>query len=133
MKLSWTVFKNIGLDIVNNSARNGLHQRTDHNITQTAKRDFVTFFGVHWTLCERVWNHLDEYGPYKRTRKPEHLMWTLLFLRTYSNEKVHASVVNTTTKTFRKWTWRVAEEIALLEAHIVSACLLFTFVHFQHQ
>lgn len=130
MKLSWTLFKNIGLDIVNNSSQYGF-QHTDHNITQTARRDFITFFGVNWTICERVWNLLDEYGLYQKTHKPEHLMWTLLFLRVYSNERVHATLVGTTTKTFRKWTWRVLEEIALLEPHLVSACLIFT-SHFQH-
>ena len=119
MKLSWELFKDLGLDIVQGSYTFNQRHNT-HAVTQTSLKDYITLFGSDWHIVEKVWNLLDDYGLYQKTRKPDHLLWALLFLRTYSNERVHATLTGSSQKTFRRWVWRVVEEISLLEVHKVS-------------
>ena len=46
--------------------------------------------------------------------RPEHLLWSLLFLRQYGPEEVMASMADTTPKTFREKTWYLVFLIAEL-------------------
>jgi len=82
-------------------------------------------FGVSWFICEQTWNLIDEHGFYQLTQKAEHLLWTLLFLKIYSNEKTHCSITGTTPKTFRKWVWQVLEEIGVLQSYAVLSIIVY--------
>ena len=119
MKLSYKIFLNVGLGIIERNADPPLGAVAQRN-TQTNLRHFKSLFGVHWMVCETLWNLLDDHGRYRETRKPEHLLWTLLFLKCYSSEQVHCTLVRTTAKTYRKWVWRVVEEISGLNTILVS-------------
>ena len=129
MKLSWEVFRNLGLAIVERNRHDSFlfPAVSSHNFTQTSQRDFRAMFGVSWFICEQTWNLIDEHGFYQLTRKAEHLLWTLLFLKIYSNEKTHCSITGTTPKTFRKWVWQVLEEIGVLQSYAVSIIVYFVF------
>ena len=113
VKYSSAVFKRIGLEIAWQ-----YHNR--ETSTSEEIRTFRGLFGVSWNLCETVWALLDENGKYSEYRMPKHLIWTLLFLKTYGNERVHAALVKATPKTFRKWSWRTIEELAELSTFVVS-------------
>ena len=54
-------------------------------------------------------------------------MWTLIFLKVYSNEKTHCSITGTTPTTFQKWVWQVLEEISVLQSYAVSIIVYFVF------
>ena len=63
-----------------------------------------------------------------RGAKPEHLLWGLLFMKTYAVEELHASMVGACETTFRKWAWFYAEGVANLDrkfVRIVSLVPLF--------
>ena len=55
-----------------------------------------------------------------RGANPEHLLWSLLFLKTYSTEEILAAQVGANEKTFRRWAWFYAEGIANLDCKFVS-------------
>jgi hypothetical protein len=117
MKLKWTVFKQLGLEIISRwkYEKNGEPTTTDD-------REFRSQFGVNWHVCEHIWSLLDDYGKYRGCREPKHLLWALLFLKVYGNETTHASIVFTSPKTFRKWAWNVIEELSELSVLKVRSC-----------
>ena len=53
--------------------------------------------------------------------QPKHLLWTLLFLKTYATEPILCALVGgVDEKTFRTKVWFLVCEIALLADHLVS-------------
>ena len=53
---------------------------------------------------------------------PEHLLWTLFFLRTYNTEEVLASMIGHSEKMVRKWIWTVVQKLAEVDS-LVSKIL----------
>jgi hypothetical protein len=51
----------------------------------------------------------------------EHLLGCFLFLKNYSTEEIHATIVRTSEKTFWKWVWFFAEGIANLDRKFVRS------------
>lgn len=51
-----------------------------------------------------------------------HLLWTLLFLKTYGKESIMSTIVEADEKTVRKWVWHIAELIADMDNDVVSNC-----------
>ena len=97
-------FANIGLVIF---GRRG-------NITSTIfARRFRSQFGISPVICARIWNSLGEVKP--NGFEPKHLLWGLLFLKVYSTESVHATIVNTCERTFRKWSWKAVDLLAAMK------------------
>ena len=86
MKYNASIFKDLGLTMASN-------EHPDVGRSESEKeRTFKSFFGVHWNLCEIAWTLLDDHGKYKK-REPRHLLWTLVFYKVYSTEKVHCKIV----------------------------------------
>lgn len=82
-------------------------------------------FGLEPSLMVLVWRELAhsrwlEFAG--RSPKPVHLLWALLFLKTYSIEEVHAAEAGVSERTFRKWAWFYAKGIARLDQKFVSPC-----------
>lgn len=89
-------------------------------------RRFKAHFGAEPAIVAIIWRELAWSGWLRfagRTPKPEHLLWALLFLKNYSTEEIHATLVHSCEKTFRKWAWFYALGIANLDRKFVSACL----------
>ena len=86
-------------------------------ITSTNHRDFRAGFGVSPVVCCLVWRHIcdDE-----SSLLPEHLLWALLFLKSYKTETVLASIVETYKKIYRKQVFKIIESISSLSEFIVS-------------
>ena len=99
-----------------------------HNFTNNAKfiirkqaflNDSVhrSFFGIGVVHCEKVWNMICLQYP-QLEFQPKHLLWGLLFLKTYQTEEIHSSICGVTRTTFRYWSW-VSIEV-MYEIKVVS-------------
>ena len=124
MRYNAIIFKELGLTMAGN-------ERADVGGSENEKeRTFKSFFGVHWDICEIAWALLDDHGKYMKNREPKHLLWTLVFYKVYSTERVHCKIVKEphkkkpSEKTFREWVWRVSEELADLSFLVVRKKLL---------
>jgi hypothetical protein len=83
---------------------------------QRSDRDFRALFGVGPGVVCQLWQRCS----FPPKTMPKHLLWALLFLKTYATEPVLCSIVGTTRKTFRKWSWPIVKAIAAEAADIVS-------------
>ena len=65
--------------------------------------EFKRLFGVTPLVCALVWKSIGNAHPEKS--KFVHLLYALLFLKTYANEQEHRAITGTNEKTFRYWCW----------------------------
>ena len=105
------VSKYIFLAVANEMIRTNQRDRR----FKMADRTFRAFFGVGLITCVKLW----EMCNFPAKTKPKHMMWALMFLKTYDTEEVLASCANTTPKTFRKWIWPLIDGIALQKKKLV--------------
>ena len=85
----------------------------------TQRRDFITNFGVTPTVASLVWNLLD-ITPSNTGTKLVHLLWALMFLKTYAKEATLIAIAGVTRTTYRKWMWPMLQRIAALRFSVVS-------------
>ena len=90
--------------------------------TATADRRFRQNFGVGPRVVAYLWDMLDPYSTIGiEGLSPEHLLWSLLFLKVYAKESIHCAMAGRVDeKTFRKWSWLFINEISFLEGEVVS-------------
>jgi hypothetical protein len=88
----------------------------------TKVRRFRVLFGVSSPICCRLWHLVKSSLP--NGASPRHLLWTLYFLRQYSDQEVNSAFAKCDEKTFRKWCWIVIKALADLD--LVSVCCCFT-------
>ena len=50
------------------------------------------FFGTSWNVVADIWNLIDEHGDSKK-KTPVHLLWALVFIKSYGNEQSHCMQV----------------------------------------
>jgi DDE superfamily endonuclease len=83
---------------------------------------FTTLFGASPALCAVVWKlvHRRDTECDLGGAKPCHLLWALMFLKTYTTEVFLASTAEVDEKAFRKWSWRFVEAIAKLAPTVAS-------------
>lgn len=94
-------------------------------------RQYIGHFGCSPDVCTTLW----ELIPYQKGGLPKHLLWALLFLKTYNAEDVLSTMVGTTRKTFRKWMWIYVIKIHKLKKKVVSFSFpefLVWFLHVLH-
>jgi hypothetical protein len=99
----------------------------------TFDRRFREMFGcsaavvaITWNYIERVigWTGLKGY----RSRKIDHLLWALMFLKVYGKEATLSSLFGgVDEKTYRKWVWLYVEAVSSLESFVVSTLLMSLF------
>ena len=75
-------------------------------------RRFRALFGVNVRSCARLWQILEPYRPAKA--KVKHLLWSLMFLKTYANEVVLSALTGVDEKTQRFWVWNLVHAISRL-------------------
>src|SRR5688500_2714584 len=83
---------------------------------------YKTLFGLTPNLCTPAWQHLTASRWTKhagRIAHPVHLLWTLLFLKTYSTEQVLSQFIGVDEKTYRKWVWFYLEGISKMSSLFV--------------
>ena len=102
--------------------------------TYTSKReailDFKAHFGAHPKVCAKLWSILKRVPTFNCRVEPQHLLWTLFFIKTYDIERVCSKFLQCDRKTFRKYVWYTLKQIALLKEVVVSfiCFVLFCFI-----
>ena len=86
------------------------------------ERLFRSLFGCHPQLCVDIW----KLCAWKQGTTPKHLLWALLFLKTYGTEDVICSLAGCSRKTFRRWLWPTVKSIADSKRKVVSATSVST-------
>ena len=123
MIISPSAFLFLGLEVVRGKHNNQPPRRTERK----AKEELIfrSSYGVSCDICSHVWEHLFLKGKLKGKKqqkaKPTHLLWCLMFFKTYDNDIFLSSVLGTTEKTFRKWVWYITITISSLYDDIVSS------------
>jgi hypothetical protein len=91
---------------------------------QTEELEFRQFFGCGLVVFLNLWNLLTMMDFVPPGGTIEHLLWTLMFLKTYANQKVLCTLAGSVSdETFRKWTWNFVDGIVKLEDAVVSPLL----------
>ena len=86
---------------------------------EVPERDFRAHFGVGVAVCFRVWTWCED--DFRRKNiLPKHLLWGLLFLKTYATEPILAAMTGVSRKSYRLWTWQVVATIAAQKFNVVS-------------
>ena len=106
-----------------NYARKMLHMPTKETMlcTDSEKRMFRATLGVSFPVMSELWNRLDPTNNISNRAKPEHLLWTLVFLKVNNSEPVHLQITGCRSRdTFRRWVNRFATAITTLETEIIN-------------
>ena len=95
---------------------------------QTQKRRYKSLFGCSSEITAKLWNLLLRLmSVIKLGCQPQHLLWTLLFLKQYASETVLCELCGCDEKTLRKWVWLMLDMIVELKPHVVSSNCLILF------
>jgi len=103
-----------------------------HLCDYTIQRQFVACFGCTIHIAAMLWCILDVDNLGPDNAKIHHLLWTLMFLKTYETNNILASIFDVDEQTYRKWTWLIIGAIARIDG-IVSIsfyCILLCFVYY---
>jgi hypothetical protein len=80
---------------------------------------FRSCFGASIGVVLDIWNRVEPILD-QRGAEPKHLLWALVFLKVYSTEEIHCSIVGWPhCHTFRKWSWYFIQKIADLKDSII--------------
>ena len=92
--------------------------------TVQGPRRFKEAFGVSSRRCVIIWKFLQlnaqEGDMIKEQVHPQHLLWTLFFLKVYATRSLNASLAGCDEKNFDKWIWILLEALASLREKYVS-------------
>ena len=122
--ISVSSFTYHGLEIINQNRQN-----FDTNWTTVNQRRWSANYGTSPHICQCLWKLVTEKDPLPRGGSFYHLLWTLLFLKTYMTELVMSGMIGVDEQTYRKWLWIILPRIGNLKERIVSCyiiVLLFT-------
>jgi hypothetical protein len=111
--LDASAFLDIGLSIIGRSVKS----------KKLARDRFASSYGTEPLIVAIVWdmmknsnkNSIPDNKPY-----PKHLLWALMFLKSYDTEMNIASRLRVDEKTYRKWLWIILPWIATLKREVVS-------------
>jgi hypothetical protein len=77
--------------------------------TSIGHRRFRSLFGTSPNVCSIVWGKIQEVCT---EGTPQHLLWALMFLKSYNTEHGNKSITGVDEKTYRLWAWKLVERIA---------------------
>ena len=94
-------------------------RRNQDNYTDTFDRDFRSFFGCSPVVCGIIWVKCDGFFSYT---EPKHLLWALLFLKSYETEKKLTSIVKISCRQhYRETVWPIILKLSSLRKKVVSS------------
>jgi len=96
-------FQNLTANILN---------KTSYIHSKRSLRQEKELLGVSSLVCYSIWEAI--YEKLDDSAKPEHLLWALIFLKTYSSENTHSIIAGCSPVTFRKWSWEFIVHISNL-------------------
>lgn len=94
-------------------------------------QSFRAHFGTSADVCSILWDNIRASRRCPRCIRPIHLLWSLLFLKTYDTTDVLAARVNTSPNTLRKWVWIVLRLIQKLKRKVVRVHYFASIAHRQ--
>jgi hypothetical protein len=93
-------------------------------------KSFKEFFGCAPEVVQKTWCLIQQHTAHDAPDAfaINHLLWALIFLKTYSIEGIRASLARSGTgqrpdvQTVPNWCWVALEALAKLEPYVVSCC-----------
>ena len=92
----------------------------ENNDKNAINRKFCSWFGANAFICSKIWQHILLLGPLQRGCVPKHLLWSLMYMKSYSHEHVISLIVKADEKTVRKWKWYIIDLVAKISDKVVS-------------
>ena len=93
-------------------------------------RDFREWFGCGAHVCLKAYTLLIEHSLLPPGGQLRHLLWALFYWKSDGKKRTLSKICGDISKdTLWKWSRLFAEQLALLKASVVSACLLHLFVY----
>lgn len=92
------------------------HKFTGHKLNLSYSiglRRFKNLYGVSPSICCEVWKMLQ--FPVLQSCTPEHLLWSLCFLKQYHTESTNSAIFGVDEKTYRKYIWLLVEMLGDLD------------------
>ena len=92
-----------------------------------------SLIGTPYRVAAELWNMINplENDQIPPGAHPNHLFWTLCFLKNYCTELVMVRLVGfVDPKTFRKWVWIFVPAIAAQRVDVVSLCCVLLYSPF---
>ena len=87
----------------------------------TEDAEFRSFFDCCVEVFLTLWTLLDQNNGIPDGGKLVHLLWTLMFLKTYAKLKVLCAIASAADKeTYMLWVWKFIDGIVSLHHHVVS-------------
>ncbi len=99
LAMSDALFYQIGCKYINHNTARSLY---------VGVRKFKAHFGVSSRICEILWNRINR----PRHILPKHLLWALLFLKSYNTENIMSTILKHDEKTIRLYVWTVIDLLA---------------------
>lgn len=82
---------------------------------------FRAHFGASFKTMSVVWSKLEPHRTISARAEPNHLLWTLVFLKVNKSEPVHLTITGCKSRdTFRNWVFRFACAIADLSEEVID-------------
>jgi hypothetical protein len=97
--MSETLFYHIGCKYINHNTARSLY---------VGNRKFKAHFGVSARICRILWNRINP----PHGILPKHLLWALLFLKSYNTEHMMSTILKHDEKTIRLHVWTVIDLLA---------------------
>ena len=91
----------------------------------TAECWFRALYGTYPLIAAILWYEISVAHPWMQRQnrcQSEHLLWALLFLKTYTTENLLSVVIGRDKKTYRKWVWFILEGLSRMSLKFVSSC-----------
>jgi hypothetical protein len=110
MNLDAADFLDIGLAIIGRSVKS----------EKLARDRFASSYGTEPLIAAILWEMMMNSNIQYDKPFPKHLLWALMFLKSYDTEMNIASRLRVDEKTYRKWLWIILPWIATLKREAVS-------------
>lgn len=94
-----------------------------HRAPQEEDRAFRALFGCGPEIVLVLWNKLVSNDLIPRNGQMKHLLWTLMYCKTYAKWKTMRKLTETDPKTLRKWIDLFYQSIQELSPYVVSLSL----------
>lgn len=91
---------------------------------QEEDRAFRALFGCGPEVVLSLWNKIVFYDLLPHNGQMKHLLWTLMYCKTYAKWKTMRKLTNTDPKTLRRWIYLFYQSIEELSPNVVSCSLL---------
>ena len=94
----------------------------------TLKETFRSHIGCSFEVCADAWSRMVARDSLPQDAKPKHLIWTLMYLKLYDTQRRSSVVLNSDSKTIRKWKCIILKALFDIKDTVVRRRLSVDFV-----